>query len=724
VKRTLQLARGGSLSSKRVTEKTIILPSNPSGNGDNAQYRLTVMVPRRRYLSYLQERWWLTMIFLAVALGGTIVYQTARPASYSSYAQLYITEGPQMASSMFGEVKDDYATEIELLKGGHLYSAAMEDLGTEANRLKKPINVEVVRPMGTSILQLRATGADAVLTQRFLQNLIDEYLEFKRQSRLSTSEDMIKSLTDGLSSRETNLKKEQDQWAMFQRTNNVALLEEESKSAGIFLADENVELANLNLERELLEHNLSPEIPGAAKPEGPGTNQTNAALGGGTNSSPWVSPTDANIKSTRVELNVRQEQLAQAIADGQGYKLTPLSNQIAQIQQNLDALIAVDASQRKAQLDETLARMAAISNAIPGWQAKVAESNNRLAEGDRLKADIQRQQGYYDSLLGLLQNVDLTKNMEQERVTILEAPSQGHLVQSSLPMDIFLAIVLALAASLSIIFVWHLFDDRFVSVRDIKDQFGEVVLGLVPRIKVPRSNPKAALLQDADPRRPYWESFRHLRSALLLSDMGETRPQTILFTGATAGEGKTTVAMNLARVLARSGLRVVLVDADPHGGLHPFLEDTGRPGLSQYLRGDGNLKDITEHSEIPGLDYIGAGVHREQIEGLLLRPQLTTFLEELRKNYDYVILDSAPILVADEAALLVPHAQAVVMVVRPFFTRARAVRQALEMLYHRRAKNVAIILNQARPDDIAAQHSRYHRNGNGQARKSAPLAPA
>jgi capsular exopolysaccharide synthesis family protein len=703
-----------------VTEKTVILPSNPNGNGDNAQYRLTVMVPRRRYLSYLQERWWVIMIFLAAALGGTILYQTAKAPSYSSFAQLYITEGPQLASSMFGQVKDDYATEIELLKGGHLHAAAMEDLGADANKLKKPINVEVVRPMGTSILQLRATGPDAGLTQRFLQSLIDEYLEFKRQSRLSTSEDLIKSLTQELSNHETDLKKEQDQWAMFQRTNNVALLQEESKSAGIFLADENVQLANLNLERELLEHNLSPEIPGA-KPEEPGTNQTGVALGGGTNGAPWVSPTDAEIKTTRVELKVRQEQLAQAIADGQMYKEQPIENQIAQIQQNLAALIAVDTSQRKVQLDDTLVRMAAISNAIPGWQAKVAESNNRLSEGEQIKAGIQRQQGYYDSLLGLLQNVDLTKNMDQERVTILDAPGAGQLVQSSLPMDIFLAIVLALAASLSIIFVWHLFDDRFLSVRDIKDQFGEVVLGLVPRIKIPRSDPKAALLQEADPRRPYWESFRHLRSALLLSELGETRPQTILFTGAMSGEGKTTVAMNLARVLARSGLRVVLVDADPHGGLHPFLGDAGRPGLSQYLRGNGNLEDIIEHSEIPGLDYIGAGIHREQIEGLLLRPRLTTFLEELRKSYDYIILDSAPILVADEAALLVPHAQAVVMVVRPFFTRARAVRQALEMLYHRRAKNVAIILNQARPDDMAAQHSHYNRNGAGQAKGTAPL---
>ncbi|HEX3624681.1 MAG TPA: AAA family ATPase [Verrucomicrobiae bacterium] len=717
----LQSAMGGSLFSNSVTEKTIVLPSSSSGNGDHAQYRLTVMVPRRRYLSYIQERWWLVLIFLAVAIGGTIVYQTLRPESYNSYAELYITEGAQLSSSLFGAVKDDYATEIELLKGDHLRAAAMEDLGPDANRLKKPIGVEVVRPMGTTILQLRATGPDPMSTQRFLQALINEYLDFKRQSRLSTSDDVIKSLTQELSTHEANLKAAQDQWAVFQRTNNVALLEEQSKSVGTFLANENVELANLNLERELLKHGLSPENP-VAVPKSTGTNQTGMALATETNSSPTVlSPTDTDLKSTQVSLMLAREELAEALTNGQAYKETPINNRISQLQQDLLALQAVDASQRKAQLEQTIERMAAISNAIPLWQAEVAESNNRLSEGDRLKANIQRQQGYYDSLLGLLQNVDLTKNMQQERVTVLDTPTPGQLVQGNLPVGIFLATVLALAASLSIIFVWHLFDDRFVSVRDIKDQFGEVVLGLVPRIKIPRSDPKAALLKDVDPRRPYWESFRHLRSALLLSDLGGTRPQTILFTAAMPGEGKTTVALNLARVLARSGLRVVLVDVDPHGsGLRQFMGETVRAGLLEHLHGDANLKDITRHSEIQGLDYIGAGMHREQIEGLLLRPQFGMFLEELRKNYDYIMLDSAPILAADDAALLVPHAQAVVLVVRPFSTRARRVRQALEMLYQRQAKNVAIILNQARPDDIAAQHFHY-RNGSERPSKTMPL---
>jgi succinoglycan biosynthesis transport protein ExoP len=199
---------------------------------------------------------------------------------------------------------------------------------------------------------------------------------------------------------------------------------------------------------------------------------------------------------------------------------------------------------------------------------------------------------------------------------------------------------------------------------------------------------------------------------LLLAEMGERRPQTVLFTGAMPGEGKTTVAVNLARVLARSGLRVALVDADPRGGgMYQLLETPAQAGLLDYLRGESRFNDIIHPSEVPGLSVVNAGTHREQAEGLLLRPQLVALFEELRKSHDYVILDAAPITAADDAALLVPHADAVVLVMRPFFSRSRQVRQALDMLYQRQAKHVAIVFNQARPDDLAAQHY-YHRNGN------------
>jgi Mrp family chromosome partitioning ATPase len=80
-------------------------------------------------------------------------------------------------------------------------------------------------------------------------------------------------------------------------------------------------------------------------------------------------------------------------------------------------------------------------------------------------------------------------------------------------------------------------------------------------------------------------------------------------------------------------------------------------------------------------------------------------LVQLRQNSDFVILDGAPILASDDAAYLVSHVDSVVLVTRPFFTRSRLLRQALDMLYQRQAKHVSIILNRARADDLAGHYA-------------------
>jgi capsular exopolysaccharide synthesis family protein len=242
-----------------------------------------------------------------------------------------------------------------------------------------------------------------------------------------------------------------------------------------------------------------------------------------------------------------------------------------------------------------------------------------------------------------------------------------------------------------------------------------MVLGLVPQIRVPRSKPREALVEPSDSRHAYVESFRHLRSALLLSPLSESRPQTLLLTGVAPGEGKTTIAVNLARTLARSGLRVTLVDTDIHGGkMHRLLGQEDRPGLLDYLRGE--TQTIIYPTDVEGLSVVPIGTDGGEADGLFLRPEFTALMLELKRDQDFVILDGAPIVAADDAALLVPHADAVVVVVRPFYSRSRSVRRALEMLYQRQAKHVAMILNRAQADDLAGRY--YGRNGATGAAKS------
>jgi succinoglycan biosynthesis transport protein ExoP len=686
----------GQIVFQIVTEKTLILPPSLNGHGPDASYRLTLMVPKRRYLSYLRERWWVVLTTLVLAIGAMVTYETIRPQNYSSFAQIYLSGDLQLnVGSVFSEEALTYfGTQIELLKSARLQGAALEAAGiTVPPGEKNPYKVDIIQPMKTSILQLQATGPDPALTQRYLQTLIEKYLAYKKETRISTSQDLLDSLQDELNRKAGDLQAEQDKLAVFQKSNNVAVLAEEGRSAGVYLSDLNLELAKSELELRLLS-------------QGQTNGSASLAALDFTNAIPSsTQPSSTNLVATSDDSAFNQVRLDLAILLGNKQdKIRSMGSygfdqEVARLQR----LISIMVAEKQTTLKE---RIAAIQLAIPNWETKMLTVNDRLSQGQRLMENVAREQGYYDHLLGTLENVDLGKNVQQEQLSILQPATPARPELRSFILRVVLAGIGGIFFGLALVFIWYMLDDRFVSVRDIKDQFGETILGLVPQIKAPAAQPKTALLADVDSRHAYMESYRHLRSALLLSSFGEGRPQTLLFTSASPGEGKTTIAVNLARLLARSRLRVVLVDADARGsGMNRLLGHEEKSGVLDYLRGNAMANAVVHSTEVDGLSVVPRGTHAEHSEGLFLRPKLLDLISELRQNHDFVILDGAPILTSDDAALLVPHADAIVLVTRPFYTQSRRVRQALDMLYQRQAKHVSIILNRARAEDMAGHYA-------------------
>ncbi len=676
------------------------------------------MVPKRRYLSYLRERWWVVLACLTILVAGTVTYETVRTGDYTSFAQIYLTDNVQLeAGSMFSEENLTYfGTQIELLKSAPLQGAAYEKAGIKLQpNQKNPYKVDVAQPLKTSILQLQATGPDPVLTQRLLQDLIDGYLAYKKETHISTSQDVLDSLQDELARKATDLQVEQDKWADFQKSNNVAVLDEESRSAGLYLSDLNLELAKSRLEQKLLSQEIASENTNAADLTNRAPTNALAVLASlpavvSPTSLPLVAvtnqaelTTDADLTSARLDLAImlaNEESKVRAMGE-HGYE-----EEIKRLHKLITILEDTDRTQKTAELAALQKRIAAIETAIPPLESEVLDDNDRLSQSQRLKESMDREQGYYDHLLNTLQGVDLNKNVQREQLSVLQPATPTQPEKRYLPLRVALAFTLGAFLGLAIVFVWYLLDDRFVSFRDITDQYGETLLGLVPQIKVPKRKPAQALLANADSRRAYLESYRHLRSALLLSAFTERQPRILLFTSTASAEGKTTIAINLARLMARSGLRVVLVDADARGGgMQRLLGDKEQLGVLDYLRGAAETVAVVHSSDCEGLSLVPAGTHNEHSEGLFLRPKLADLLSDLRRDYDFVIIDGPPILASDDAAMLVPQADTVVLVTRPFYSRSRLVRQALDMLYQRQAKQVNIILNRARADDLAGHYA-------------------
>ena len=299
----------------------------------------------------------------------------------------------------------------------------------------------------------------------------------------------------------------------------------------------------------------------------------------------------------------------------------------------------------------------------------------------------------------MLQNVDISRNIDQETLAVLESASPA---RRSYKQDITLlglAIFAGLVVGVGIVFFVDLRDDRLTCLAEVTEKVNAEIIGQVPEMRSRGESDKAPLplLSRDDERHTFAESYRNLRSALLYLQAGDQHPKVVLVTSAVPNEGKTTVAVNLAHTLAFGGSRVLLVDGDLRkGSLHKMLDLQPDPGLSD-LMGDQTLKDqVIQTNNVPNLCFIASGKMHGNPGDAFLGSGLQNLLANWRQEFDYVVIDSSPIFAADDAPTLAPKVDGVIFVVRGRFSHARAVMTALELLRQRQAKVLGLVYNRAR----------------------------
>jgi succinoglycan biosynthesis transport protein ExoP len=193
-----------------------------------------------------------------------------------------------------------------------------------------------------------------------------------------------------------------------------------------------------------------------------------------------------------------------------------------------------------------------------------------------------------------------------------------------------------------------------------------------------------------------------------------------MVTSALPQEGKTTTSMNTALVLAQKGVRVLLIDADlRRPSIHKILGMGPRSGLSNVLTGSATLQQtITRSSILPNLYILPAGTPPPNPAELLASTNMRDVLEELRGQYDHIVVDTPPTLSVTDAVVLSPRADAIVLVIRSGQTTKQALRRSRDILTQVNAKVSGVLLNAVdltSPDyyyyyEYQSKYSRYYRD--------------
>lgn len=209
-----------------------------------------------------------------------------------------------------------------------------------------------------------------------------------------------------------------------------------------------------------------------------------------------------------------------------------------------------------------------------------------------------------------------------------------------------------------------------------------------------RSNRAEYLLSEETPF-DVTEAFRNLKAALSVSVPKKEGGVTIMTTSAYPEDGKTTVTVNLALMFALSDAKVILLDADIRKGrVAKYFKHKSAPGLSDYLSGQNTLDEVIHHSHVnDNLSFIACGTHSPKPYELLESEEMKSLLDELRKRYDYIIIDTPPVLLLSDALALATVTDGTVVVCRHQVSYISDIERALDTLSFAKANVLGVVVN-------------------------------
>jgi capsular exopolysaccharide synthesis family protein len=236
--------------------------------------------------------------------------------------------------------------------------------------------------------------------------------------------------------------------------------------------------------------------------------------------------------------------------------------------------------------------------------------------------------------------------------------------------------------------------DRSIHTTSQIEQMGLPLIGILPEYGngQPAIEGMRGLRTLAAPRSAYSEAVRSIRSSLVT--VGVAQHRVVVVTSANAHEGKSVTARNLAVSVAQQGKRVVLVDADFRSTADAGPEFTAKEGLSTLLSGPPVAPTLLQVAKLPNLFILPGGATPPNPAELLSSPRMSLLIDELKQQFELVLIDSPPVLPVVDAAILSAMADSTVLVARQGVTEEASLARAYQILASRaKPDSIAVVLN-------------------------------
>ncbi|KAF0245193.1 MAG: capsular exopolysaccharide family [Planctomycetota bacterium] len=680
-------------------------PANPDSDSSEASPAQAESASLVRVLIVLRRRWRIALVVFALTLTCGALYTFSQKKVYRPQASLEIRPERNTVATVHDQAQyvdtylweSYYRTQQNILSSPGLAEATIKALppglkaryeglgGTQA--FAGNVDLEQVR--ASFILKVGFPDTDAEASTQIVNTLISVYLddanrrmrELKSNAANTLSKETLPDIRKAITAAEAGL-------AEFQASSGFVDFEDRTNSYRSGWNKSNERLTEVRLKRIRLAAEYKSLVDY-----------------GSDGSSGLFNPSFHQIRALeqlgqeRVHIAEQIASESQRLKDGHP-RMIDLKAQLASVEAKIreavqGCLLALQNDLKAAESEET-----ALGEEVKRLEAQMAETGNSLRRFRRLQEELTANKELYASYLKRQGETSATAGTGTQSVRILDpAKPPPSPWKPNNRQNLIIAAFLGLLLSGGSVLVAEQLDNRILSPDEVRAFVGMEVLAAIPRLRG-AGGEEVFVLGDKSSI-PELESFRAVRAQIVtrLERLGSPavgRAYVLSVLSPLPGEGKTTIAANLARVLALEGRRVLLFDADLRKPrLHALLKTSDGPGLSEVLAGKADLKSAARPSVIPGVDIVGVRTGVSSAAELASSPRFAEALKSARETYDFVILDSAPVIQASESALIARRADAAILVLREGRTGRGAARAAKNALIEMGVTVLGAVLNAA-----------------------------
>jgi len=589
-------------------------------------------------------------------------------------------------------------------------------------------NLKVTLAPNTKIIEVHYTSPDPELAANVVNKLMEDYTENNFKSRFDSTMQAEDWLKNQLVDLQMKVESSQQKLVQYQKEHEILGIDEKQNITTAKLDELNKALTAAESERmdkesvyRLVESGVADTVASAAS--------VLDAAGAGTQS---ASSLLESLRSKEADLKIQAAQLNTQF--GPSYpKLAQLNSQLKEV----DAQILLEtkkvAGKVRGQYMAAVQRETLLHDALEKQKQEQNKLNESAIDYSILKRDLDSYRQLYEGLMEKMKEAGVSAGLKSNNFRIVDvARVPTGPIEPNIPRYLAFAFILGLTSGVGLAFLQEGLDNTVRTAEQAQMISGLPPLGMIPlpaRTAREGANPKRLMIATSSkeavemvaqsrPHSQMAESYRALRTSLLLTNLGAP-PKVIMVTSALPQEGKTTTSMNTALVLAQKGVRVLLIDADlRRPSIHKIMGWGPRSGLSNVLTGSATLKQTIQPSFLPNLSILPAGTPPPNPAELLASTNMRDVLEELRGQYDHIVVDTPPTLSVTDAVVLSPRADAIVLVIRSGQTTKQALRRSRDLLTQVNAKVSGVLLNAvdlSSPDyyyyyEYQSKYSRYYRD--------------